>query len=124
MTFEILQQKHSEAPEASDDILLIETRQEVHPVVYESIILEIVKNAIKKTRGAVGPSGMDADRWRLILISGSFGNVGEDFRKSMAEITKRLCQERLANYLAGFLESRLITLDKQLGVRHIGIGEV
>ena len=48
MTFEILQQKHSEAPEASDDILLIETRQEVHPVVYESIILEIVKNAIKK----------------------------------------------------------------------------
>ena len=48
MTFEILQQKHSEAPEASDDILLIETRQEVHPVVYESIILEIVKNAVKK----------------------------------------------------------------------------
>ena len=67
---------------------------------------------------------MDADGWRLILISGSFGNVGEDFRKSMAEITKRLCQEGLANYLAGFLESRLITLDKQLGVRHIGIGEV
>ena len=33
-TFEILQQKHPEASEASDEILLKETPQEVHPVFY------------------------------------------------------------------------------------------
>ena len=40
-TFEILQQKHPEAPEASDDILLKGIPQEVHPVVYESINSEV-----------------------------------------------------------------------------------
>ena len=123
-TFEILQQKHPEASEASDDILLKGTPQEVHPVIYESINSEMVKDAIKKTRGAAGPSGMDADGWRRILISGNFGNVGEDLRKSIAEMAKRLCQERSANYLAAFLACRLIPLDKQPGVRPIGIGEV
>ena len=32
-TFEILQQKHPEVSEESDDILLKETTQEVHPVI-------------------------------------------------------------------------------------------
>ena len=61
---------------------------------------------------------------RRILISGNFGSVGEDFRKSIAEMAKRLCQERSTNYLAAFLACILIPLDKQPGVRPIGIGEV
>ena len=63
------------------------------------------------------------DRWRQILISGNFGYV-EDLRKSIAEMAKRLCQERSANYLANFLACRLIPLEKQLGVRPIGTGKV
>ena len=84
----------------------------------------MVKDAIKRTRGAAGPSGRDADGWCRILISGNFGNVGEELRKPIAEIRKRLCQERSANYLAAFLACRLIPLDKQPGVRPIGFGEV
>ena len=72
----------------------------------------MVKDAIKRTRGAAGPSGRDADGWCRILISGNFGNVGEELRKPIAEIRKRLCQERSANYLAAFLACRLIALDK------------
>ena len=46
----------------------------------------MVTDAIKKTRGAAGPSGMGADRQCRILISGNFENVEEDLRKSIAEI--------------------------------------
>ena len=84
----------------------------------------MVKDAIKRTRVAEGPSGMDADGWRRILIPGNFGNVGEDLWKSIAEKAKILCQERSANFLAAFLACRLIPLDKQPGVRPIEIGEV
>ena len=38
----------------------------------------MVKDALKKTRGAADPAGMDTDGWCCILISGNFGNVGED----------------------------------------------
>ena len=67
---------------------------------------------------------MDTDRWYRILISDNFGNVGEDLQKSIAEMAKRLCQERSATYLAAFLACGLIPLHKQQGVRPIGIGEV
>ena len=78
-TFEILQQKHPEASEEADNLLRKETHQEVHLVIYESINSEMVKDAIKKTRGAAGPSKIDAEGWRHTLISGNFENVGEDF---------------------------------------------
>ena len=42
---------------------------------------------------------MDDDGWQRILISGNFRNVGEGLRKSLAEMAKRLYQERSANYL-------------------------
>lgn len=92
--FEILQQKHSEACEASDDILLKETPQEVHSAIYENMNSEMQVL-------------QDADEWHRILILGNFGNVEEDFRKSVAEMAKRLCQEKSANYLAIFLACRL-----------------
>ena len=120
--FEMFQQNHPKAPEASDDILK-ETPQELYPVIYESINSGMVKDSIKKTRGAAGPSVMDPDRWCHILISSNFGNAGEDLRKSIAEMAKRICHERNANCLAAFLACRLIPLDKQQGVRTIVFGE-
>ena len=84
----------------------------------------MVKDAIKKKRRAPGPSGMDADGWCRILTSSKFGNVGQDLRKSIAEMAKRLCQKRSANCHAAFIAWRLIQLDKQPGVRPIGIREV
>ena len=49
----------------------------------------MVKDAIKRTRGAAGPSRRDPDSWCCMLISGNFGNVGEELQKPIAEITKR-----------------------------------
>ena len=80
--------------------------------MYESINSEMVKDAIKRTRGAANPLGMDADGWRRILTSGNFGNVAEGLQISITETAKRLCRERSANYVAAFLACRLIPLDK------------
>ena len=57
-------------------------------------------------------------------MSRNFGKSGEDFRKAIADMTKCLCQENTIKHLEPFLVCRLIPLDKQLGVRPIGIGKV
>ena len=71
-TFEMLLEKHPKASEASNDILIEEEVQNVHPVIYDSIDSELVRDTIKKTCGSADPSGLDADGWRRILMSGNF----------------------------------------------------
>ena len=119
-TFEVLLKKHPKASEASNDILIAEEVQNLHPVIYDSIASEMARDAIKKTRGSAGPSGLDTDGWRRILISGNFGTSGEDLRKAIADMTKRLCQDNIVKHYEAFLACRLILLDKQPGVRPIG----
>ena len=108
----------------NDRVTTNKNKEALHPVNNVSINSEMVKDAIKKTRRAACPLGMEAESWRRILISGNFGNVGKDFRKSTAEMTKRQCQGKRFNYLVAFLACRLIPLNKQPGVRPVGIGEV
>ena len=55
-TFEVLLEKHPKASEASNDILIQEEFQNEHPVIYDSIDSEMVRNATEKTRGSAGPS--------------------------------------------------------------------
>ena len=123
-TFEVLLEKHPKASEASSDILIQEEVQNVHPVIYYSIDSEIVRDAIEKTRDSAGPSRLDADGWRRILMSGNFGSPGEDLRKAVADMTKRLCRDNTVKHLEAFLACRIIPLDKQPGVRPIGIHEI
>ena len=45
-TFEVLLEKHPKASEAPNDILIEEEVQNVHPVIYDSIDSEMVRDAI------------------------------------------------------------------------------
>ena len=54
-TFEMLLEKHPKASEASNDILIEEEVQNVHPVIYDSIDSKMVRDAIIKIRGSAGP---------------------------------------------------------------------
>ena len=115
-TFEMFLEKHLKASEASSDILIEEEVQNVHCVIYDGIDSKMVRDAIIKTRGFAGPSGLDADGWCRIS--------GEDLRKAIADMTKRLCQDNTVKHLEVFLACRLIPLDKQPGIRPTGIGKV
>ena len=57
-TFEVLLEKHPKVP---NEILLDEEVQYVHPVTYDMINFDVVKEAIKKIRGSAGLSGLVAD---------------------------------------------------------------
>ena len=68
-TLNQLQLKHPEGKEASQEILLTDTPETIHPIKFESIDVEKLQKATVKTQGGSGPSGIDADGWKRILTS-------------------------------------------------------
>ena len=48
-----------------------------------------------RTRGAAGPSGLDAEGWRRILISKNYGLIGKDLRTAIAKMTQLMCSREL-----------------------------
>ena len=105
--------------------MLPDIPEEIHPIKFHSIDAESVKKAILKNKGAAGPSGLDADGWKRILTSDQFGNSSYILCKTFAEVIKELCTtEDLSSSLEALLACRLIPLNKNPGLRPIGIGEV
>ena len=68
-TLNQLKLKHPEGKQASQEILLTDTPETIHPIKFESIDVEKIQKAAVKTQGGSGPSGMDADGWKQILTS-------------------------------------------------------
>ena len=58
---------------------------------YECIDAEVIQNTALRTRGGSGPSGIDADGWRRILISNSLGKSSTDICMALANVAKELC---------------------------------
>ena len=65
------------------------------------------------TKGAGGPSLLDAEQYRRLLTSNKYKKKNKKLRVTLATLARRLATE-----------ARLIPLDKNLGVRPIDIGEV
>ena len=77
------------------------------------------------------PSGLDADGWRKVLASKSYGTINADLRRAFANFIKKICTEKLPvdttkneTPFEAFWACRLIPLDKNKGLRPIGVGEV
>ena len=74
-----------------------------------------------KVQGAGGPSGVDAISWRRYCSS---FKSSPDLCHALALVARRLCCSYVdPNGLVAFVSCRLIGLDKDPGVRPIGIGE-
>ena len=58
------------------------------------------------------------------MLSKNFGESSSDLCQTLAKVTKKLCTEELSASLEGFLACRLIPLNKNPGLRPIGVGEV
>ena len=74
-----------------------------------------------KMDGAAGPSGMDVSHWKVCT---SFSRESDDLCHTIAMVTRKLCAEYIDPLgVSALVSSRLIALDKNPGVRPIGIGE-
>ena len=122
---EQLEEKHPDAAPLATAALISGTPPNVEPVLFENIDADLIFKSAKLTKGSSGPSGLDSDIWRRILCSKSFGQVSSDACDSIARACRRLCTEHVDPLpIAPLLNCRLIPLDKNPGVRPIGIGEV
>ena len=105
-----------------DETFVPETVQEV---IFEPIDGDMVAKAALRTEGSGGPTLIDSDCWKQILCSKNFKQQQADLCDSIAKLTKKLCVTSAEpDCLTELLASRLIPLDKNPGVRPIGIGEI
>ena len=133
-TMTLLRSKHPDPADLNEDAVCEFQAPEVHPVIFETINADSIRTAALKTRGGAGPSGMDADGWRHILVSRNFGQASEELRNELSIAIKQMCTEKVdttedvngekTSSLESFLACRLIPLDKCPGLRPIGVGEV
>ena len=91
----------------------------VHPIIYESIDDRCIRSAVLSTFGAGGPSQTDAHCWRRLCTS--FKAASVDLCHSLALVARKLCMSHVDP--DGLSACRLVALDKNPGVRPIGICE-
>ena len=92
-TLQLLKQKHPEATTATEEILLPDEPEIMHPIKYDKIDAELIRKAAIKTKCGAGPSGIDGDGWRRILASKNFSRTSDDLCKACASVIKRHCVE-------------------------------
>ena len=77
------------------------------------------------TKGAGGNSRLDPEQYRHLLTSNKYKKENKELRVQLATLARLLATEHLdLNTLEAFVAGRLISLDKNPGVRPIGIVEV
>ena len=130
-TIKKLKELHPDATPAPAEIMMSGELPYFDPVVFTNIDEASIAKAALRTRGAAGPSGMDALGWRRILVSKNYGTAGKELRTAIARMAQTLCTTEVVlqspnqTSLEAYIACRLIPLEKKpSGIRPIGIGEV
>jgi hypothetical protein len=125
-TKEILLDKHPHGRTPSVDILLQDTyskQSHFDPILYDRITGDTIRDAANKIQGSAGPSGVDAHLWRRFCLS--YKTASSDLFNALAGVARRLRTKSVhPEGLSAFVACRLIHLDKDPGIRPIGIGKV
>ena len=123
-----LKEKHpNPQPTKLGSLLFGPIDDEVPETLYSEINGEMVRQAAMRTKGAGGPSGIDANGFRRIMSSKSFKQSSSRLCETIATMTKILCTQYYIDpsTIEPLIASRLIPLDKGEGaVRPIGVGSI
>ena len=115
---EELKRKHPE-PQPSDESVMIDGEIPfIDPAVFANIVETTIAKAALNTHGAAGPSGLDAQGWRHILVSRNYGTAAKDLRSSVAAMARKLATKKLEirddrlTSIGAYLSCPLIPLGK------------
>ena len=91
-------------------------------MIFDSIDALSKKQAALRANGAAGPSGADAQAWKRFATS--FGVASDDLCSALACVARKIATSNVdPNGLAAYTACRLIALNKNPGVRPIGVGK-
>ena len=119
-----LTSKQTPALQASSATLLSPNDRslEIHPILFEAITGDLIRSTSLRVQGSAGPSGMDTAGWRYICIA--FHGASKELYIVLAAMTRRICTSFVdPSGLTAFIACRLVPLNKNSGVRPIGICE-
>ena len=92
------------------------------PWIFEQINVSHIRTAAMKTHGSHGPSDLYANEWIIITL---FKDASTVLSNTIAKVARRIATEAIApEKLEAYNDCRLVPLDKNSGVRRIGIGEI
>ena len=105
--------------------LLFGPKETIPEVAYKSITEDVVAKTAGRLNGSAGPSGLDAEVFKRMLCSKNYAQDGKMLREEIPLMCFRLCtMHSCPGLLAPLTSCRLLDLDKNPGVRPIGVGEV
>ena len=123
---DLLKEKHPPAePIQHGTLIQGPLRCNVDLIHFAAIDEEAIHKAAMQTKGSCGPSHVDSDQFRRMLCSGHFKAEGKELREQIAIFARKIATEHLnPDPLEPYTSCRLIPLNKNPGVRPIGVGEV
>lgn len=126
-TREVLLMKHPLPGPISPEKVLLGSTPDIdhdpHSVLFDQLDSALIRRVALRVQGAAGPSGADSQFWRRVCSS--FSRFSDDLCGSLAVLARKLATTYVdPDVISPFVACRLIALDKNPGVRPIGIGEV
>ena len=92
----------------------------MHPVLFDRLIGSLIRLSALKATGTTGPSGIDAAGWHQLCTA--FHASSRALCNTVAVTARRLCSSFVdQSPLQAYIACRLIPLDKNLGIRPIGV---
>ena len=122
-TLQLLSQKHPEEKTPSNNILLPDTTVQVHPIRFEEINSESIRQSELRSKGGAGPSGLDSDGWRRLLTSSAFGEEPSDLCSAMPSSQEHCVLTSNTTTRSSPRLRRLIPLNMNPGLRPIRVDE-
>ncbi len=118
---DVLREKHPPQQTPCEEAFL--PCDSLPPLIDVDITDSTVERAAQSLSGSAGPTGGDAEFWQGILLR--FGAKSGRLRTAVANLVSAMANTILPwDNIKALRSCRLIALDKQPGVRPIGIGEV
>ena len=119
-----LKLKHPAQAEVKKDSLL-HGPMKIPNCYFDEIDETMIGKAVSLTKGSGGPSHVDADQFRHMLLSKKFKTEGKNLREQIALLSRNLASKFVDPFsIEALTTCRLVPLSKNPGVRPIGIGEV